>query len=123
MGFSYMVWKINDSFSHTQRKLNTKDSFRYFRVIQTGANSFNPGGGEDNWSQVKMQIPLTSIQVFVVNRFELYGTIYSPPTTAPSVSVATLPLNYGLGGTPAKYSTPQVIRADPSITKEIQVLF
>lgn len=52
----------------------------------------------------------------------MYGILYSPPSAAPSVAVTTLPLNYGTGGTPAKYSTPQVIRADPSITKEIQVI-
>lgn len=102
---------INSEWGFHTWKINTKDSYRYFRVIQTGPNSFNANGSEDNWSQV-----------FVVSRFELYGIIYSPPTSAPSISVSTLPLNYGLGGTPAKYTTPQVIRADPSITKEIQEL-
>jgi len=40
-------------------------SFRYFRVIQTGKNCFNANGGNDTWSDA-----------FVTSGFEIYGTVY-----------------------------------------------
>jgi len=51
-------------------KLNTCQAYRYFRVIQTGPNSFNPNNEEDNWGQV-----------LVANRFEIYGCLL-PSSTA-----------------------------------------
>jgi len=102
---------LNSEWALHTWKLNCKDSFRYFRIVQTGPNSFNSSGGEDNWSQV-----------LVVNRFEIYGTLLgsnnSSPSTTPSVIT---PVFYGSSSS-NKYVAPQLIRADPSITKEIQEL-
>jgi len=120
-------------------RLDTKDAYRYFRIVQTGPNSYNSSGGDDSWSQV-----------LVSNRFELYGTINhsslsssSPSQLASSQSLTASTdslanpsalldelvnvMNYGdgYGSSPAqstKYVPPQLIRAHPSITREIQEL-
>lgn len=88
-------------------RLHTKEAFRHFRILQTGPNSFNARGGEDNWSQV-----------LVANRFEIYGVLLDSQTEIPQEK--TLPLRYGSSGKPPK--TMEIIRANPSVTREIQEL-
>lgn len=42
----------------------TRQAYRYFRVIQTGPNTYFNNGLEDTWSNV-----------LVLSRFEIYGTL------------------------------------------------
>eukprot|EP01114_Cavostelium_apophysatum_P008646 TRINITY_DN2128_c0_g1_i1.p1 TRINITY_DN2128_c0_g1~~TRINITY_DN2128_c0_g1_i1.p1 ORF type:complete len:309 (+),score=21.68 TRINITY_DN2128_c0_g1_i1:116-1042(+) len=90
-------------------RLNCRDAYRYFRVVQTGPNSYN-SPGDDHWSQV-----------MVVNRFELYGTIYPTSSSSPPTASETKPMRYGTSST-NKYVPPPLIRASPAIMREIQEL-
>jgi len=89
-------------------KLNTSEPFRYFRIVQTGSNTYSSsgGGGEDSWSKV-----------LVVNRFELYGTVITADKAA-SLSGVSSAMKYG-GDATFVTRAPPIIRADPHVTKEL----
>jgi len=103
---------INTEWGLHTWKLNCREAFRYFRIVQTGPNIYNSNGSDDNWSQV-----------LVANRFEIYGILYSNPSTFPSTPMKVNPITYGNGGTIPKFTAPLLVRAEPSITQEIQVNF
>jgi len=98
---------LNTEWGVASWSVNTTEFFRYFRIIQTGQNSFDSKGGDDNWSQV-----------LVVNRFELYGVLLPSDTLPQRKKVFRgSPIVYGTGD-PHKH--PEIIRADPLLLKEIQ---
>jgi len=131
--WGFHTWKLNCVD-------NESDYFRYFRVVQTGPNAYihqlqANSTSEDNWSQV-----------LVASHFELYGTVINISNSNKEteekkeekevkekidlrssnnkITRSTPPAQYGSTSTapPTKYVQPQIIRAHPSITKEIQEL-
>jgi len=91
-------------------KLNTKEAFRYIRLVQTGPNCYTYNGtGEDAWSQV-----------FVVNRFEVYGTLLEDNQKGDE-GATTAVMQYGTGQT-TNYKAPPLIKADPQVTRELHQL-
>jgi len=123
----------NDTSIHTEWgvyswKLNCKRPYRYFRIVQTGPNSFVTKN-EDYWSHV-----------LVANRFEIYGILIPFQSLTnfikPSSNVVQtkfslmendknlttmildllpppIPTKYG-NSTNIPYSVPYLIRAEPS---------
>jgi hypothetical protein len=67
-GFGCGSWDINISDS------SSSEAYRYFRVVQTGPNSFQiPQQGADGWSNV-----------FVASGFEIYGELITRKPAPPS---------------------------------------
>eukprot|EP01117_Protostelium_nocturnum_P016202 TRINITY_DN6364_c0_g1_i1.p1 TRINITY_DN6364_c0_g1~~TRINITY_DN6364_c0_g1_i1.p1 ORF type:complete len:627 (+),score=163.35 TRINITY_DN6364_c0_g1_i1:113-1993(+) len=85
-------------------RVQSKSSFRFFRVVQMGANGNSNDSANDNWSNV-----------FVVNRFEIYGTILSQ-SVGNATGVVT-PKTYGVD--PNAYVQPEWIRADNPLQREV----
>jgi len=107
---------INSEWGTHTWKLNCKCAYRYYRLVQTGPNSFQKDRAvrtadndsepiEDNWSYV-----------FVVNRFELYG-ILLPAYASTLFTSESIPVRYGNS---VVSISPFLIRADPEISKQIQ---
>lgn len=95
-------------------KIYSTEGFRYFRVIQTGPNSF-AASKDDSWSQV-----------LVAGRFEIFGDLYETkssqgvPTLQPG---KTKSITYGPSSGVASSTVapaPPIIRANPAVTRELQ---
>jgi len=88
-------------------KLNSRQGYRYFRVIQTGKNSCI--SSDDNWGQV-----------LALNRFEIYGTLL--PASANIPSFPSQPVYFGSSTfTPLSQKVvPSLIRGDPQAMREVQ---
>eukprot|EP01119_Soliformovum_irregulare_P019335 TRINITY_DN6094_c0_g1_i2.p1 TRINITY_DN6094_c0_g1~~TRINITY_DN6094_c0_g1_i2.p1 ORF type:complete len:622 (-),score=158.41 TRINITY_DN6094_c0_g1_i2:54-1856(-) len=99
---------LNSEWAFRSFGLNSSEAFRYFRIVQTGANSYNSRGGDDNWSLV-----------LVANRFELYGTMLDRDSVHGDDG-HTLPMSYGNGGEVTSNKPTHLIRADPAVTRELQ---
>jgi len=69
-------------------------AFKYFRVVHTGKNSFDPKGQPDEWSDV-----------FVSGGFELYGYLFEVPGITSTPVTQTLPYQPPVSNTPS-YQTP-----------------
>jgi len=75
----------NDSSFHTEHQrvtfpVSVGQPFRYFRIIQTGKNSFKASANLDNFSNV-----------LVLSGFDMYGTLYTSSFASNAVSKKSAP--------------------------------
>lgn len=92
-------------------KLFTTEGFRYFRIIQTGPNCYTQTK-DDNWSQV-----------LVAGRFEIFGDLYETKNPQEPVILPpgkTKAIYYGPSSETSTSALPPIIRANPSVTRELQ---
>jgi len=93
---------LNSDFAAKTFPLETSgQAFRYYRVLQTGKNAFDPKGGPDTWGDV-----------LVCGGFELYGyladskNVAPPPNFSPQHQSTTQQPSYGASQAPPSYGGP-----------------
>lgn len=59
-------------------------AFRYFRVVHTGKNSFDPKGQPDEWSDVFVSGRVLLSYFYTTGGFELYGYLFEVPSLTSS---------------------------------------